>query len=80
MPAKPSGEVKTTTVNVTQKNGDIYVMIRASQVQNKSSFVEERTLKTEYIAENTQNLGNIRVSSLPLSLIEGHLSRLRRAL
>jgi hypothetical protein len=56
------------------------IMIRASQVQNKSSFVEERTLKTEYIAENTQNLGNTRVSSLPLSLIEGHLSRLRRAL
>ena len=28
MPAKPSGEVKTTVVNVTQKNGDIYVMER----------------------------------------------------
>ena len=28
MPAKPSGEVKTQTVNVTQKNGDIYVMER----------------------------------------------------
>lgn len=28
MPAKPSGEIKTSTVNVTQKNGDIYVMER----------------------------------------------------
>ena len=28
MPVKPSGEVKTQTVNVTQKNGDIYVMER----------------------------------------------------
>ena len=28
MPAKPSGKIKTTTVNVTQKNGDIYVMER----------------------------------------------------
>ncbi len=28
MPAKPSGKIKTTTVNVTQKNGDVYVMER----------------------------------------------------
>ena len=28
MPAKASGEVKTTTVRVTQKNGDIYIMER----------------------------------------------------
>ena len=28
MPAKPSGEIKTSIVNVTQKNGDIYVMER----------------------------------------------------
>ena len=28
MPAKPSGEIKTITVNVRQKNGDIYVVER----------------------------------------------------
>ena len=30
MPAKPSGKIKTALVNVTQKNGDIYVMERQS--------------------------------------------------
>ena len=33
-----------------------HIKIRASQGQNKSSFTEERTLKTEYIADNIQNL------------------------
>ena len=28
MPAKPSGTIKTSRVNVKQKNGDIYVMER----------------------------------------------------
>ena len=28
MPAKPSGEVKTSTVRCTQKNGDIYILER----------------------------------------------------
>ena len=28
MPAKPSGKIKTSRVNVKQKNGDIYVMER----------------------------------------------------
>lgn len=26
MPAKPSGEIKTSIIHVPQKNGDIYVM------------------------------------------------------
>ena len=28
MPAKPSGEIKTSIIHVPQKNGDIYVMER----------------------------------------------------
>jgi hypothetical protein len=55
-------------------------MIRASQGQNKSSFTEERTLKTEYIAENTQNLEEQKSFKGPLSANECHSRRLRRAL
>ena len=49
MPAKPSGEVKTTTVNVTQKNGDIYVMERQTLYDPEKKY--NRILSSRLIAK-----------------------------
>lgn len=49
MPAKPSGEVKTKIVNVTQKNGDIYVMERQTLYDPVKKY--NRVLSSRLIAK-----------------------------
>lgn len=49
MPAKPSGKVKTALVNVTQKNGDIYVMERQSVYDQDKKYY--RIISSKLIAK-----------------------------
>lgn len=49
MPAKPSGEVKTRIVNVTQKNGDIYIMERQTLYDPAKKY--NRVLGSKLIAK-----------------------------
>ena len=49
MPARASGEVKTTTVNVTQKNGDIYVMERQTLYDPEKKY--NRIISSKLIAK-----------------------------
>ena len=49
MPAKPSGEIKTSTIHQTQKNGDIYVLERKTQYDPEKKY--NRVLSTKLIAK-----------------------------
>lgn len=49
MPAKPSGKIKTALVNVTQKNGDIYVMERQSIYDSEKKY--NRIISSKLIAK-----------------------------
>lgn len=49
MPAKPSGKIKTALVNVTQKNGDIYVMERQSVYDPEKKYY--RIINSKLIAK-----------------------------
>ena len=49
MPARASGEVKTMTVNVTQKNGDIYVMERQTLYDPEKKY--NRIISSKLIAK-----------------------------
>lgn len=49
MPAKPSGKIKTSLVNVTQKNGDIYVMERQSVYDPDKKY--NRIISSKLIAK-----------------------------
>lgn len=49
MPAKPSGKIKTALVNVTQKNGDIYVMERQSVYDQDKKYY--RIISSKLIAK-----------------------------
>ena len=49
MPAKPSGEIKTSTIHQTQKNGDIYVLERKTQYDPDKKY--NRVLSTKLIAK-----------------------------
>lgn len=49
MPAKPSGEIKTSTIHQTQKNGDIYVLERKIQYDPEKKY--NRVLSTKLIAK-----------------------------
>lgn len=49
MPAKPSGRIKTALVNVTQKNGDIYVMERQSVYDPEKKY--NRIISSKLIAK-----------------------------
>lgn len=49
MPAKPSGKIKTALVNVTQKNGDIYVMERQSVYDPEKKYY--RIISSKLIAK-----------------------------
>ena len=49
MPAKPSGEIKTSTVHQTQKNGDIYILERKTLYDPEKKY--NRVLSTKLIAK-----------------------------
>lgn len=49
MPAKPSGEIKTSTIHQTQKNGDIYVLERRTIYDPEKKY--NRVLSTKLIAK-----------------------------
>jgi len=49
MPAKPSGEVKTSTVRCTQKNGDIYILER--QTVYDAAKKQTKILKSKLVAK-----------------------------
>jgi len=49
MPAKPSGEVKTSTVRCTQKNGDIYILER--QTVYDAGKKQTRVLSSKLLAK-----------------------------
>ncbi len=49
MPAKPSGKIKTALVNVTQKNGDIYVMERQSVYNPEKKYY--RIISSKLVAK-----------------------------
>jgi hypothetical protein len=49
MPAKPSGQIKTTTVKKPQKNGDIYIIERQSIYDAEKKY--NRILSTKLIAK-----------------------------
>lgn len=49
MPAKPSGEIKTSTIHQTQKNGDIYVLERRIIYDPEKKY--NRVLSTKLIAK-----------------------------
>ena len=49
MPAKPSGKIKTALVNVTQKNGDIYVMERQSVYDPEKKYY--RIISSKLVAK-----------------------------
>ncbi len=38
MPARPSGEIKTSTVRVRQKNGDIYILERKTIYNREKKY------------------------------------------
>ena len=49
MPAKPSGEIKTSTIRQTQKNGDIYLLERRTIYDPEKKY--NRILSTKLIAK-----------------------------
>ena len=49
MPAKPSGEIKTTIIHQTQKNGDIYVLERKTKYDPEVKY--NRILSTRLISK-----------------------------
>lgn len=49
MPAKPSGEIKTSTIRQTQKNGDIYLLERQTIYDPEKKY--NRILSTKLIAK-----------------------------
>jgi len=49
MPAKPSGEIKTKIVRQTQKNGDIYVLVRKIKYDPEVKY--NRVLSTKLISK-----------------------------
>ena len=49
MPAKPSGEIKTSVIRSTQKNGDIYVLERKTQYDPVKKY--NRVLSTKLISK-----------------------------
>ena len=49
MPAKPSGEIKTTIIHQTQKNGDIYVLERKTQYDPVVKY--NRVLSTRLLSK-----------------------------
>ena len=49
MPAKPSGEIKTSTIRQTQKNGDIYLLERRTIYDPEKKY--NRVLSTKLVAK-----------------------------
>ena len=49
MPAKPSGEIKTSTIRQPQKNGDIYLLERRTIYDPEKKY--NRILSTKLIAK-----------------------------
>lgn len=49
MPAKPSGEIKTATIKIPQKNGDIYILERQTRYDPVKKY--NKVLSTKLIAK-----------------------------
>ena len=49
MPAKPSGEIKTSTIRQTQKNGDIYILERKTKYDPEKKY--NRVISTKLISK-----------------------------
>lgn len=49
MPAKPSGEIKTSTIKSPQKNGDIYILERQTLYDSVKKY--NKVLSTKLVAK-----------------------------